>query len=1004
MRRAKRLIAVFLIICFTMQFFGGDPGTAVRAAQDRKEYIQDNCRISVERQADWDSGYIANVRITNTGNKPVCDWKLVCPLHTGSITNVWNGHLMQDKQRLVIAALEHNREIQAGETVTLGFEMNGETFDTLPPITLAEDETVEASKEAYSISYSITSQWEQGAVIETSVKNCTDKPLKAWELSFDFAGCITKIWNGVIVSSKAGRYVIKHSGYNAVIAPQETVSFGFQAEYRGQAISCPCNEEVTCCSEDCEQGKQPSDTEDTDGDGLTDAREAELGTNPEYYDSDEDGLSDYEEVMQYDTNPLLDDTDGDGLNDYDEIQLGLDPLKGDSDEDGIIDSEECIKQEIDLKRFRENTIEEEYASISALTVTASGNANRSLYMEYYDGYLTNEDEEYIAYPVEIVDSGMQSGTIQYSIKDGYELQEYTVEQQQTNGLLICYHDNQGGETIPLETAYDSDTRTLQAEMAGDGIYFVIDVVELFGSLDIELEQQPDHGMSRTRSLLASRAVPEPSVKGKADIVFIVDTTESMDYYINRVKNNLKAFVRELSDVNVAPAFALVEYKDITVDGAGSTKIRKNKKSLWYKNVDSFINRIDKLSVGGGGDIDETPVDALEKARKMKFRKSAQQFFVLITDTGYKVDNSYGITSMEEMIERLIEDEIMVSVVADKARGSIYYPLFQKTGGVFANIEKDFKNELLGIADNIGAEVNDGYWLAVEGLVPQIVRLEEKPAVKGTADTDKDGLLDREELASLTPDRYIKAESFLKGLKIKAGGVAASLPVHRIKSKPTVKDTDKDGIPDKADNRPKTFGIYDEKEGKVIIGTMTIVACEGVPFDHAFLVLKSYVNITMKVHSWVGGYEYRTWKEEKKAKYNIKASDWFSIGNSMCGIEAESEMFEDSDELNDGDTGGIYYNREFAYTYKKERDKYDNNYAYSRKITKRQLRQIEQSCLANSYYHLTNHNCTHVAIKAWNRAYGSDKFDMVTLPENLKKQIGERDGRFRFIITKEVPNK
>ncbi|KPA63165.1 hypothetical protein XK27_12110, partial [Streptococcus suis] len=44
-------------------------------------------------------------------------------------------------------------------------------------------------------------------------------------------------------------------------------------------------------------------TVDTDGDGLSDAKEAELGTNPNEKDTDHDGYTDKEEVDQG-TNPL----------------------------------------------------------------------------------------------------------------------------------------------------------------------------------------------------------------------------------------------------------------------------------------------------------------------------------------------------------------------------------------------------------------------------------------------------------------------------------------------------------------------------------------------------------------------------------------------------------------------------------------------------------------------------------------------------------------------------
>jgi len=54
---------------------------------------------------------------------------------------------------------------------------------------------------------------------------------------------------------------------------------------------------------------------DSDGDGLTDADEAAVGSDADDPDSDDDGLNDYEEVEIWLTNPLNADTDGDETND-----------------------------------------------------------------------------------------------------------------------------------------------------------------------------------------------------------------------------------------------------------------------------------------------------------------------------------------------------------------------------------------------------------------------------------------------------------------------------------------------------------------------------------------------------------------------------------------------------------------------------------------------------------------------------------------------------------------
>jgi hypothetical protein len=62
--------------------------------------------------------------------------------------------------------------------------------------------------------------------------------------------------------------------------------------------------------------------DDSDSDGLTFAQETTLGTDPRYYDTDSDGIGDWEEVNTTLTNPLLADSDADGLTDAQEIIAG----------------------------------------------------------------------------------------------------------------------------------------------------------------------------------------------------------------------------------------------------------------------------------------------------------------------------------------------------------------------------------------------------------------------------------------------------------------------------------------------------------------------------------------------------------------------------------------------------------------------------------------------------------------------------------------------------------
>ena len=84
-------------------------------------------------------------------------------------------------------------------------------------------------------------------------------------------------------------------------------------------------------------------TNDTDNDGLSDYDEFCGNTDPMLSDSDYDGLLDGEEVNIYNTDPTLSDTDHDGLLDGEEINtFNTDPLVWDTDQDGYSDGDEVL--------------------------------------------------------------------------------------------------------------------------------------------------------------------------------------------------------------------------------------------------------------------------------------------------------------------------------------------------------------------------------------------------------------------------------------------------------------------------------------------------------------------------------------------------------------------------------------------------------------------------------------------------------------------------------------
>lgn len=87
---------------------------------------------------------------------------------------------------------------------------------------------------------------------------------------------------------------------------------------------------------------------DTDADGLSDEREREIETDPFDPDTDNDELSDGEEVLTYETDPLNPDSDWDMLEDGAEVlKHETDPLKQDTDDGGVSDGHEVLEDDTD---------------------------------------------------------------------------------------------------------------------------------------------------------------------------------------------------------------------------------------------------------------------------------------------------------------------------------------------------------------------------------------------------------------------------------------------------------------------------------------------------------------------------------------------------------------------------------------------------------------------------------------------------------------------------------
>src|SRR5712692_7990694 len=114
-----------------------------------------------------------------------------------------------------------------------------------------------------------------------------------------------------------------------------------------------------------------------------------------------------------------------------------------------------------------------------------------------------------------------------------------------------------------------------------------------------------------------------------DIVFVMDVTESMQPYIDAVKQNVIAFAQDLQSNSRDYRLGLVTFEDYVISKYPDCNCAY--RSTMTSDVKQFTDWVGSLHAGGGGDIPEDQLDALAYASTFPFRPEAQGILILISD-------------------------------------------------------------------------------------------------------------------------------------------------------------------------------------------------------------------------------------------------------------------------------------------------------------------------------------------------------------------------------------
>lgn len=500
--------------------------------------------------------------------------------------------------------------------------------------------------------------------------------------------------------------------------------------------------------------------DDLDGDGISNREEIDLGINPLSSDSDGDNLTDYEEVYVYGSNPLLTDTDGDGLSDYDDVLLDFSPLLTDTDGNGILDPDEKTQQVV-----MKDLADAKKAGVTQVDVVLAVSGNAEKHVQIADVYgmdkLSSDVEGLVGVPVEIsCDLPFDRASIRFTY-DENQLGDVNEED-----LAILWYDEENNwyQILDEDCVLDKENNTVTYVTTHFSTYMLVDRKSWYNAWRENIDYR--------------NSTEGESEKTYFDIAFIVDCSGSMGgQSMTMTKTAMNNFVSAMEEKDEA---AIIKF-------TGSASFICD----FTSEQEKLKKTIKGLTASGGTDVNQGLLMGLNVFHNHECDK--QKIAVLICDG----DVNYVSSTIQSYVENNIQ--IYAINVASASAHKSLQQMADLTGGqyyygssatmletIFASV-RDETIEKIDPTDKDGDELYDIYERAGMKL-PNGKIIYTSPE---KADTDGDNLTDLQEtgLVYNVDKRYI------------GNGQYYNVKYFQLKSDPTKKDTDGDGVQDDLDEKP-----------------------------------------------------------------------------------------------------------------------------------------------------------------------------------------------------------
>lgn len=179
-----------------------------------------------------------------------------------------------------------------------------------------------------------------------------------------------------------------------------------------------------------------------------------------------------------------------------------------------------------------------------------------------------------------------------------------------------------------------------------------------GSRELKLMAEEDYEIDVTKSFVSLETEDKVVIRQTGlDICFVIDTTGSMMDAINNAKDNMEQIVNQISQKSSDYRVAIVDFRDFSSRSGDSADYPAKLQLNFSSEMDQIQAGIDGLSIGYGGDSEETVYSGLMLAASLEWRADAQHIVILIGDAGPLSPEPISGYTYEDVVEAFRTGEV-----------------------------------------------------------------------------------------------------------------------------------------------------------------------------------------------------------------------------------------------------------------------------------------------------------------------------------------------------------